>query len=420
MAEVEAQIQQLQSEIDTFITAVDQEGREYRILMNEQDHLLVPVDDDGEEEEEVSDSGGAYANVSQSGSSDGLLLTERHSGSSAADAAAQQAEVARVVRSPSVPEPKTNTVGSVGFAPGCLETRTRPGHPLTTMSKRDGSTRKASRVVRSPATRRKPAIHVKQVRGLLPEEEERLSQLLRLPSDGKGIETSFEVPFFFSAKESARIAELDQRMEQLRHVREAAQCHVSSPESRAEAVRAVERQVVQSVAAEASLSPRVLGNRYMRQANDAALFQRQMEAVNAQLLQVHRALERLTLSPSMDLPHDVRELRPAWACKESYLSSEDEVQEMLRLAAEEKRLAEQEHSWPSSSSVVPSKTPFMTRMNDVCGRAVALVEDAEKHPLTLTECIFTSVDASDWSEREEEEELAVPPELSVFTSEIER
>lgn len=388
-AQVEASILSLRREIETFITAVDEDGRNYRILTNEEGNVVVPVaealdsdDDDGsgsaELMEELETGGEAVGSVSGVASlraeqqqplflsTAGPLEERRGVGVGTAEGPADRkgdrslegvAPTEKAVPSPTPPPapPPTDSAllkertGPKGRRQTTSKTALVPSIRAANAARLPPSSSRSARVLRAspadthlrgkagkPASLAPPAKPVRPVRALLPEEEERVERLLR-----EDIPVAGPSPFALSEAASRRVAEIDERLSSLRVARRAQRTLDTVPDSVHGEERLGADAAVGAVgAAQTRRQTNRLGNAYMQESRAAAQHRRKVQQVNTQLLRIHREIEELALSAdaSESLPADVRAMRPRWACASSEnLPNADVVAELLEEAEEEQR-----------------------------------------------------------------------------------
>lgn len=431
-ADVEADINELQREIETFITAVDQAGQSYQIHLDDSGHLVVPVADLDEEAEEEEDEKDSTLDVKQAGSTSPSSSSSSHPSSPSRVSSAPRQPGEHQAGGyqphgeghPSAVDPgSASELAAVGLDVGegnmsmpqspsasiARPSARRNAAPVTsseTVHRRAKGSGEGGRTMVSqgvPAFQRKPAPLAQErarrgkkpatavrVRGLLPEEDARIDRLLRCDGDTLIARPS---PFKLSSAAEERISAIDDALGTLRMVRGAVSSSSTSrvaPSGAGDGAPGVSaspslRDVDEPPPAQGRTA---LGNRYMREAQQARVREAQLSRINEQLERLHREVELLASDESPpDLPASVLSLRPAWL--QAHMApafTEDRVQEMVCAAAEEDQRANV-HGLPSPPSSSRQSLDAVVVLRDhlatVVARASQLVSDSSSHPIEL-------------------------------------
>ncbi|KAG5509038.1 hypothetical protein JKF63_06045 [Porcisia hertigi] len=368
--DIEAHMAALQKEIDTFITAVDNEGRTYEIRVGASGHVEVPIGDD---DDGVSLPGGE---------SDTVLVPT----SDAAHVALSDEDAARAKRPPestfSLPASEaTLSEADPAIRPGRRAFPSKPLGPTRPAVHFNARVRQQNRLCTSvPRTRpsqprqlstsKPPSIPVHPQASLADGEEARVQHLL----DQSNVAALMINPFVPGEEMVQRLRGLE------REVR------------RYEAVRgvAVTESILQSLNDETNDAPHVaktatdLGNAYMLYAREQEKAAQQRRSVNERLRALQRRAEEVALAPADDLPSSIVALRPSWAQPTAPIVEEAQVQRLLEIAREEEVRAKEANLGGASPPPTAEPLESLHRlMNDVCARATDLLATHESAPLAL-------------------------------------
>eukprot|EP00796_Vickermania_ingenoplastis_P001025 gene1025-613_t len=396
-ADVEAKISEFQKEIDTFITAVDDRGRSYRIHVESDGTLEVPLEDDAPFGSS-DDEGVELDSDSDSERGDGAGL-EQLAGTSEISR-----DVEEVEGSGGVEEVQEEELEAV---PRTASRLTSNGSPPRVGAESPPTRRvrfsvpKASGRASKQKIKKRPILEAPTVRPLhdfLPAEDERIEELLRTDVEGTmGKRT--QNPFVLSDAAATRLAELDKAIAKLEEVRgplpptSGRRYVLPAPQARP-------APAPPSASASASTT-QTLGNRYMEEMKERKKAEKIMSELNAAILRNQRELELLAQQAADDTPESVRRLRPEWAREVVPLATEEEREALLAAAREEEATAVR-LGLESTGLPRDPYSSLLAELRDVSSRAQRLADEAEAEPLRVT--LFDPDDMNDV------EELGEPPE----------
>lgn len=396
-ADINAHILSLQAEIDTFITAVDNKGRSYRINLSEDGTLQVPVEDDsGAGSSSDMESSEAEAEGEGEGEAPTVAKGEVETTSPTADVApitpvgSERHRSSHRQTPPSTwDDPPRGRVGNFRRRAPRYQwpTGVARDHPLRTAIQRTSEATKGSErsipEKPAPAERAKapphhtralaqPRMKVRRVRALLPEEEERIETLL-----GCNFATPVANPFTISEVNQRRLAEIEVALERMQTVRGDTELRTATKE---ESTASSARRATSSTHT-ATSDANARGNAYMVQVLAEQTHKARLRRVNAELRRIHNDLEALAMAADSDLPESVFTLRPQWARERPALLSESEVLQMV----EEARM-EQSRAELCGLSALPIVTDPMAHLlrnlEETRLHALSVVEKADTEPLT--------------------------------------
>lgn len=372
--EMEARMAALQHEIDTFITAVDNEGRSYDIRLGPSGHRQILIAD--EEVDEVGDE------------------------ESAKDV---QEALQLQPSTPTVPDVSPRTAGD---APSSAPPTTSSARHTQSQKQRRPTAERSARTGRVPnrfapappparasvsrvAAAAPPAVTVRPQAGLTTTEEERVEALLDESVFGA---LSTHNPFTTTTELVARFAALQEQISR----------YVAARGGQAEPAPLLHLPPPSTAGAAASSPPATtaaeMGNIYMREARQHAEAAQRLRRVNARLQALQQRSEALALAPAEDTPSDLVALRPLWAQSPADAIDEAEVQRLLAEArAEEERAREV----GLTSTAITSADPFTglrDQLQSAGRRAVELLAAYDACPPALREApALADDDAADAS-----------------------
>jgi hypothetical protein len=363
--DMDAHMAALQREIDTFITAVDNEGRSYDICLDTSGLKEVLIADDER---------------------DAMLKVESSEDSFADDTAA-------VLPAPyaSPPSPPATLKSSTSLRTSTPVSAV-PSTPQSRQQRRP-ATEKRSRAqcpprpvapsppplttARSSSTRAKapaqpPAIPVRPQAGLTDAEERRVGQLL----DGAAFTTLMTSnPFVCGAAVSEQLSELEKQINRYVAVRGGAPTPPAFESSTAAS---------NTDASAGGRTANELGNMYMRYGREASEAAQRLRSVNQRLRALQRLSEALALEPSEDTPADILALRPSWAQPSQPALEEAEVQQLLATArAEEERAHEAGFPKTTLPATVDPFARLRDQLRNAGGRALEQLKMYEASPPLL-------------------------------------
>lgn len=331
-AEMEAAIEAFQQQLDTFITAVDEDGREYTIELDEKGTLQVPVEDDLPFGEDDEDEG--YDTPDSRPSSPPTETEE----SPRIAVKAKEAE-------DMLDEESGDAVHSSLPRSVTLEETPQPSPPKKAKRKRQHEVKHRSKPSRIP---------VRQVRTFLPEEEERVDELLAA-SRADLERNPFHLP-------SDRVKEIDVSLSKYRKLR--------GPSPRREPLKVLDTFDDNRSSQKSQRAPNALGNRYLEEMKKQQRFNGMMRSVNAALAKTQKEMELLELMT--DTSDELLAARPSWA-RDVTLASEEEVRaEIERARAEEQKAKEM-----GLHVDVPTRDPYASliqNIREVSSRAEGLLQ----------------------------------------------
>ncbi|CCW65461.1 unnamed protein product [Phytomonas sp. EM1] len=409
---VEAQILRLQQDIETFITAVDEEGTKYHIVTNEQGNLVVPLEEIGVTKDE-EDNRDEEADVDENMSFSKSLGIARSATSGECEAPQgdfHQQELVPAVADAVSPFKKglyTNKsrfmdLDCVGGKPKQVlstvspTTSTTDGAKGLRVPRRRAGRWEGTKFSRNHAEVTKLGNGVRPLRALQAWEEARVADLLKEDFSsapfGRGGNVGSSNPFHFSSATSTRLAEIDNSLEIFSKLR-APLCSTTSvsvtepalldsSEDDQSSIRAGRFAVFERNSNRAGPHTSELGNAYMRTAIQQQLLRRQLRNVNKRLACNRRHMEKLPRTSDIqeNLLGDMQELRPEWAKDLDVRLPEDKLQQMIAEARDEATRAAQ-----SGLPVVESREPplpyFQQHLRDVKERALRLLEEIEQNSL---------------------------------------
>lgn len=409
-AAIEAEMEALQREIDTFITAVDSDGKTYEIQIGSNGRVEVPIQDEAAsenanlEEDSDDDEGNTTAadtsalleetddeEPSASETSVSLAAVAPNPKRKAGDVATTRLQPSqRPFRRPAAITTSRRAAPKLQQPPApppVCSGRVRPAKE-TALFKRTG----ANRTRRANAVQPDPAVSVKPQVGLTAEEESRVDLLLlqdfTAALDG--------VPYRLKQEQVIRLSQLDDEISAYREVRGATESTPASPTSEANQTILQRKDGPTGDTANSQMtSGRRLGNHYMIEARQEELRMQKLRSVNQRLEQLHRIAEELQLQPSPDVPDDVASLRPQWSKLKNFtVPTEEEIQEMLR-AAREEDIRATERGLAAAASHVSNASELQNHLRAICSRATELVEELQSQPLALKDCIPVAVPTDD-------------------------
>lgn len=412
-SEMDAHMDALQKEIDTFITAVDNEGRSYEIRMGAtgQKEMFI-ADEELDTTAELEEAKKIEIDTTRE------TLPEEPTRSLStfvpdAPTPPMREKPSSAPAKPAVlPPPHKATVTDAHLRPqqqqqphlslqpqqvrkppppgtqksARVAQRVRPGLTPTPPppSSSAASASSLSSAHRVKSTTQPPAVPVRPQAGLTEGEESRVEQLL----DSAAFDAlSSTNPFLCEDTQLAQLKELEAQISRYVAVRggpptsyklgdrSAGELIVTSSEAAHEA-QGDTNTVAPSVAA--------LGNAYMRDSRAAERAAQRLHSVNERLRALQRRNEALAMAPDDNTPADILALRPAWARSETVSVSEVELQALLTAAREEEARA-REVGVPSLTPRAPLD-PFVglrDELRSAGSRAMALLEEYDANPPLL-------------------------------------
>lgn len=349
--DIEAHMAALQHEIDTFITAVDNEGRNYEIRVGAGGRVGVAIDDgedtvDGEgrngaapaaEEEAAPTAGGDSVTDGR-----GADATTATTATAAALLVVPPALVGRVSPPtgrtgrrpppptlpplPQAPPPPPST------QPRPHNARTRQSHAL---SPAPPLTRHTKPRQTPPPALKPPAVPVRLQGALTEAESVRVEALMDTAAMGAIVSH----PYALDGDAQDQLASLEAEVRRYAAVR-TGDAAVDAPLAAAPCgaaalpTDATSEQGGCGVSSSSAITE--LGNAYMRQAREDKAAEQRMRTVNARLQALQQRAEALLLAPADDVPAAIAALRPVWAQTPAPLSMDEaEVHGLLGLAQDE-------------------------------------------------------------------------------------
>ncbi|EPY18066.1 kinectin [Angomonas deanei] len=383
--EVTDKINNLQKEIDFFITAVDQEGNNYRIDLDEEGNVVVPVEEDDftleeegdnalliesdadmEEEEEVekNDTGDANDSV--------------HDDDEEEETNYDISKNPKVVRGARFPRQTQNK-----------ETK------RATTGKTEAAVKGKKKAKKPPLGESASSATVKDPRTLTVEEDERVAALLTEDFNGEsGESATAKNPFVLDAATVDRLRQLDTALQRLRYIR-GVQEKEEDPASDADE-EGGDTTGTTTTTEDTAASRHAKGTAQMREAFKEAKRERKLNRINERLLKLQEEMEQLTLFSSSDTAEEdaLHALRPEWA-QAMPMIDEDEIQKLLVVAAQEEARAAEGGVAAETTKESDAESYFMTNMKSNLTSAVRLLEESEQNPITRKE----------WSEEEIRQKL---------------
>lgn len=407
---MEAHMEALQREIDTFITAVDNEGRSYEIRMGATGHreMLIADDDDDDDDEADAvldkenerDEEGSSAEVEErvlpeKGSAGEPVLPAASAISEASGNLSREKRESTPAKpsAPPLPHKNTQVTSAPQRPPGTTKNvQPRQTHmrltPLPPPAPPSSSRVKAPVL---PSSSSAPAIPVRPQAGLSDVEEARVAQLL----DGEAMAAlTASKPFTCTHELVERLRLLEERIGRYAAVRGG-----PSPSS-SPGLEALRQDSSHTDAAAHTGAPDAddnctqngrktateLGNAYMRDSRQAEQAAQQLRSVNQRLRALQRRDEALAMAPADDTPAAVLALRPSWAQPSSPAMEEAEVQQLLSMARAEEARAREAGLMSTTAALPTSADPYAglrDQLRDASRRATELLKVYDASPPEL-------------------------------------
>lgn len=408
--DVQKSIHVLQQEIDTFITAVDNEGKKYNIELNASGTLQVPISDCiSENNHHYTKSLSCIPHPVITFSQDFTGYTDGAPPVSVEDELLEKTESLPPFESVdehenellfSFREQKATTTShsssprSARKKTAIEETENEKAKHLSFFSKRknDGKVFKEER-------HKKAHLYPGRIHfDLSPNDDARVSELLS--SDGDVALNREENPFLLPKKERERLSQIENSLSTFRRIRK-----VLSNGAKETIFPILKKKHPNS--SENAQSSSVLGKMYMDEVSEKNKMQCALNILNAKLIAYQQESEALSLELSQSVAKEVCNLRPSWAQNPIQLALDNEVTEMIQQAkVEEEESGKYIHQFLRYESRSPD-TSFFDRLKTDRMHAELLLEKNTKEPLKLTAFSFSFSDQSSRFFETEE----VPPNI---------
>ncbi|KPA73267.1 hypothetical protein ABB37_09979 [Leptomonas pyrrhocoris] len=379
-SEMEAHMEALQREIDTFITAVDNEGRSYEIRIGASGGREVLIADEepdaaSEENEEEDETEAAGPEQPAPPSSPEAATVGR------SPPPQEKPRSATTSAPPPLPRKSPFTAAPSQQRRPATEksarVRTRPQH------KPSPPAPAASSSSRATAAAQPPTIPVRPRAGLTEAEEGRVAQLL----DGDVFAAlTASNPFACRHELVEKLGELDEKARRYAAIRDGQQVFSALGRTPSASHDGDVAPRDGAAAGDSTSAPTAteLGNAYMRDTHQAEQTTQQLRSVNERLRALQRLNEALALAPADDTPADVLALRPAWARSPPLSVDEAEVQRLLAAArAEEVKAREVGLAETTLPPVADPYARLRGQLQEASGRAMELLKMYDATPPAL-------------------------------------
>ncbi|CBZ25022.1 conserved hypothetical protein [Leishmania mexicana MHOM/GT/2001/U1103] len=388
-ADIEAHMEALQEEINTFITVVDNEGCSYEIRVGASGHVQVPIeDDDLEDGASLCEVEGETELVP---AGDAALVASPDEGAARTEGVTSIAvSLLSSEAPPTTSHPPSQRVRRPPLSKPIRPTRSTAHHSarvhqVTRFSKSPPPARpsKSSRL----STARPPAFAVRPQASLTTSEATRVEHLL----DPSATAALMANPYVLGPEKEKRLRVLEAEARRLAAVRGAVVTEDALQHLKDEAT-----DVLAAALPDVTETTTDLGNAYMRYAREHEKMAHQMQPVNERLHALQRRAAALALAPADDVPSSVAALRPSWAQAIEPVIEEEQVQRLLELAREEEAMAKE----AGLNCVLPPApddplSGLRRHLGAACTRAADLLAMYESAPLALRSPVAAGAEDAD-------------------------
>lgn len=360
-ADIQKKILEFQNEIETFITAVDDVGRTYKIEIDESGVVQVPIDDDtglGEEfdSEEIDTLRSDHEEIVST-----TEITPVKTGVADGEGGASDHEE---VAPPRPPTPSLDEVGRKTSDQEVVQQTDKTEYQMLIPSSR-------ARKLKSKPQKTSKVATSKPLHAARPDEDERVELLLQQSKE----ELLGCNPFYLSSDISCRVSKIDEELKVFQSARKS----LPSPEVRHE----ISVSAAPFVTGNDRASTKALGDYYLHELKEAKKLERALHRSDAALLATREEFKQLERLSMDKIPDDILKMRPKWLSDHVALVSDAELHDALEEALEEDRKAMALNLVASERTEDPYSS-LLDSVRSALARSEALTKEVESSPLELT------------------------------------
>lgn len=386
--DVQKSIREFQQEIDTFITAVDNDGKKYSIELNAKGTLQVPISDDLSENS--LDSTEAVSCTSHPATTFSQDFMRHADGAFPVSVKKETFEKTECL--PPLESANEHKIGLLFFdreqkelrsthrsslhaarrKTSVEDTENEKSKPLSFSSKKKNGVN----LLKKQKKKKTISSHGGNRFDLSPAEDARVSEILCCDDDA--VLKQENNPFVLPNRVQERFSQVENSLSTLRRIREVfykSVKHAFSPAQKEEPHSSSENV----------MSSSALGKKYMEEVKEKQKMRCALSTLNAKLIAYQHESEALSLELSESVSMDVRNLRPRWAQNPIQLASDEEVMEIIQQAKIEEEESKKYFFQCLQCEARSSDTSFLDRVKAARTHAELLLEKNIKEPLNLTD-----------------------------------